>query len=530
MLSSVHLPKKNIIYTALVLLICTILVSVGFIFYNRHVILTNTKLKLQKEAVMQELRNCYDLPVRHIDVSLRGFALIHEERFLYLAPDSIEADMERSFVRLDSLLSLQDYRSDTVKANLAVFKNEMRKYSAYHKEMVALVRKDSMNAFLAAFAEDKGKALWSVYKKVADDLTAFELSLDRQSEKNYEAAMNSNIYIQLFLFLFGVPTLVFVMARLRQESANRKKLLYNLEENNRKYLFNPGDESLATDTENAIDKSIDNFKRATEFIKQISKGNYDIQWSGMTPRNLSLNHDTLAGELLKMKEQMEKVKTEDEKRNWTNEGIATFSTIIRNNQDNLEKLANEALRFLTKYLRTQQGSLFVAEEDEAGVYLHLAACYAFDRKKFVEKRIEIGNGLVGQTYLEGETVLLTDIPQGYTSITSGLGDATPQCLAIVPLKYNDRTEAVVELASFERLEDYQIQFIEKAGEFIASTIATVKTTASTARLLRESQEQAEILKAQEEELRQNMEEMAATQEEMERKERELAQRMQTSMH
>jgi PAS domain S-box-containing protein len=219
---------------------------------------------------------------------------------------------------------------------------------------------------------------------------------------------------------------------------------------------------------------------------------------------------------------MKAMKAEDEKRNWTNEGLTAFSEIVRQNQQELEKLSHECVRFLTKHLNAQQGSLFVINrENQQDIFLELTACYAFDRRKWVEKRIEIGAGLLGQTYLEGETNLLTRVPQGYTSITSGLGDATPGCLLIVPMKYNEATEAILELASFKVFEEHQIRFLEKAGEFVASALLSVRTTEKMRELLEQSQEKTEIMKAQEEEMRQNMEEMQATHEEMERKSREM---------
>jgi hypothetical protein len=86
------------------------------------------------------------------------------------------------------------------------------------------------------------------------------------------------------------------------------------------------------------------------------------------------------------------------------------------------------------------------------------------------------------------------------------------------MKYNERVEAVLELASFVKFEPHEVEFLEKAGEVIASSIYATKTNERTTKLLKETQEQAEVLKAQEEELRQNMEEMQATQEDMRRRE------------
>lgn len=102
-----------------------------------------------------------------------------------------------------------------------------------------------------------------------------------------------------------------------------------------------------------------------------------------------------------------------------------------------------------------------------------------------------------------------------------MGEATPACLLIVPMKYNERTEAIIELASLEKFEDYQVAFIEKAGEFVASALQSVRTTEKMQNLLDASQHQAEEMRSTEEEMRQNLEELQATQEEMVRKQKEI---------
>jgi transcriptional regulator with GAF, ATPase, and Fis domain len=298
-------------------------------------------------------------------------------------------------------------------------------------------------------------------------------------------------------------------------------LINNLQENNQRYLFNPGKAAQQDQEKHVLEYSIENLKKAADFINQISEGNYQVDWQELNEENRSLNKDNLVGKLIGMREQMKKVKQEDEKRLWTTEGINQFSENIRKHQHSLQDLCYQSVVFLVKYLRAQQGGLFIHQAEEGGdAYLELAACYAFDRKKFVEKRIEIGHGILGQTYLEAETVLLTELPQKYTTITSGLGEATPTCLLVVPMKYNDKVQAILEIAGFHIYEPHEIAFIEKAGEFIASAIAAAQSTEMTQTLLAQFQEQAEQMRAQEEEMRQNMEELVATQEEMHRKEQE----------
>jgi PAS domain S-box-containing protein len=139
----------------------------------------------------------------------------------------------------------------------------------------------------------------------------------------------------------------------------------------------------------------------------------------------------------------------------------------------------------------------------------------------MEKRVELGQGMVGQCFLEGETTYLTNIPENYVHITSGLGETRPTTLLIVPMRMNEIVVGVVEIANLKPFEKYQIDFLERLAETIASAISSVKTNEKTQILLEQSQQQAEEMRAQEEEMRQNMEELQATQEQMYRKNEEV---------
>lgn len=238
------------------------------------------------------------------------------------------------------------------------------------------------------------------------------------------------------------------------------------------------------------------------------------------------NDDRLGVALMDMQGQLLEAQKREKIEKYVNVGLAEIGEILRKHTDSLEELADHVIGYLVKYLKANQGAVFILKEnhdpEENNEILELMGCYAYDKKKHMNRQVEPGQGLVGQVLLEKETMMLTDVPDQYMKITSGLGEATASCLILVPLKINDKVEGVIEIASFDVLEDYQVSLIEKISESIASAISNGKINDRTRRLLEQSRQQTEELQAQEEEMRQNNEELQATQEEMIRKEAELS--------
>ncbi len=225
-----------------------------------------------------------------------------------------------------------------------------------------------------------------------------------------------------------------------------------------------------------------------------------------------------------MQERLKDAQRREQQERFMNVGLAEVGDILRKNVNSLENLSEKVLGYLVKYIGANQGAIFIADHDqeENEKLLNMAACYAYDKKKFQEKVIRVGQGLVGQTFLEKKTIHLTKVPRGYVSITSGLGETTPGHLLVVPLIVNEHVEGVIELASFNTFSSDTIQFLEKVGESVASMVASSKTTRRTARLLEETKASEEELRAAEEEMRQNNEELQAIQEEISRKEQSQA--------
>lgn len=265
-------------------------------------------------------------------------------------------------------------------------------------------------------------------------------------------------------------------------------------------------------------EKLNNSQRQVEnnivFAGQIAEGNFNSNY-------IPEENDQLGQALLKMRDSLLVNLKKEEEEKYISNGLANLAEIIRNGNNRLDQICDDIIRFVVKYLQFNQGALFLKEERDGEVVLRLKGCFAYDRKKFLDKLIEPGEGLAGQCYLEKSLVVLTDVPDGYTMITSGLGMATPQCLVFLPLIRDELVEGVVELASFAKPEKYKLDFLEKAAAAMASAISNIQTSEQIQKLYEASQQQTEELRAQEEEMRQNMEELMATQENQRRHEEEL---------
>lgn len=265
--------------------------------------------------------------------------------------------------------------------------------------------------------------------------------------------------------------------------------------------------------QNLFQKEKNKTKKAIEYLKNLESGKLSDKGFDLLDNELFLSIDNLRNSLVINSKSEQNRKREDEQRNWISGGLAMFSDILRQTGENIEDYAYLLISTLVKYLDANQGGFFTVECDDSGEkYFKMLACHAYNRRKFANKRIEWGDGLIGSCALEKKYIYMTDIPQDYLYITSGLGKAMPDYLLIMPLITADVVQGIIEIASFKRIEEYQLNFLEKIAENMAITISGIKNNIRTSVLLSETRAQAEALAVQEARLRQNMEELKSTQE------------------
>ncbi len=273
----------------------------------------------------------------------------------------------------------------------------------------------------------------------------------------------------------------------------------------------------------SLNQLINNFKAIVSFTKELGQGNYNVDSKEIKKMNKLGDALTDLKNNLKEAEILQKQKEhEDNIRHWEASGLAKFGDILRRYNDDEKKTFDEIIKNLVHYVGVEQGSLLILnDEDENDKYLEIVSTYAYDRYKFNEDKIPLGEGVAGEVALEGKSIYISDLPEDFANITSGLGEAKPKYLFVAPLKLEDEIYGVIELASFHEIEEYKRAFVEKLAENIASAMKNIKVNKKTKILLAQFQEQSEELRAQEEELKQNLEELQATQEDLMHKEKEL---------
>lgn len=283
--------------------------------------------------------------------------------------------------------------------------------------------------------------------------------------------------------------------------------------NSLKLKIKTGDE--LQNMSDSVNSLIDSLQKTESFAQEIEKGNLDAEFDALG------DNDQLGNALLNMrsglkeaKERDEARRVEDQRRNWALDGLTTFADLLREDSSDFEEYMRNIISKLANYTNSNQGGIYlINDNDDTKKTIELAGSYAFEGEKFDKKVLEFGEGLIGVSIMEAKTSHITNLPENYLSVSSGLGSNPPGSLIIAPLKHNDEVIGAIELASFTDYEDYQIKFIEDVAESIAVTIESLRMQQKSSLLLEQTQQQAEEMMAQEEELRQNMEEMMATQEE-----------------
>src|SRR2546425_888049 len=214
---------------------------------------------------------------------------------------------------------------------------------------------------------------------------------------------------------------------------------------------------------------------------------------------------------------------------WLKTNVAKFTRMLQGQRD-VQTVARTLLSELAPLVSAQHGVFYVMDRQDSTQRLKLLSSYGYKGHKNLAYEWNVGEGLVGQCAFEKQRITLTNVPGDYVQITSGLGQAAPLNIMVLPVLFEGDVKAVIELGSFNLFSEIHQTFLEQLTEGIGIVLNTIGANTRTERLLSQSQDLAKELQSQQEVLQQTNEELVVKarlldeqKNEVERKNREVEQ-------
>ena len=190
----------------------------------------------------------------------------------------------------------------------------------------------------------------------------------------------------------------------------------------------------------------------------------------------------------------------NKEQDWLKTNLAVFARLLQGQRD-IQTVAQMLLSRLAPVAIAQYGGFYIYDSTEDGPVLKLLASYGFSERQTLNKEFRLGEGLVGQCAQEGQRILLREVPQDYIKISSGMGEASPQNIVVIPVLFENGIKSVIELASFNSFSEVHLTFLEQLAESLGIVLNTIAATMRTEQLLTQSQALSEELQQTNEELK-----------------------------
>jgi signal transduction histidine kinase/HAMP domain-containing protein/ActR/RegA family two-component response regulator len=176
----------------------------------------------------------------------------------------------------------------------------------------------------------------------------------------------------------------------------------------------------------------------------------------------------------------------NKEQDWLKTNLAKFSGLMQG-QRNLQSLTDQIMSELTPVVDAQHGAFYLAETQDHQIALALTSTYAYTQRKQLSNRFDLGEGIVGQCARERKPIIITEVPEHYVEITSGLGKSSPRNIAVYPIFFEDQLRGVIELGSFHKFTSVQLAFLEQLMLSVGLAINLIGTSMRTEQLLQQLQ-------------------------------------------
>jgi HAMP domain-containing protein/CheY-like chemotaxis protein/GAF domain-containing protein len=253
-----------------------------------------------------------------------------------------------------------------------------------------------------------------------------------------------------------------------------------------------------TDNVNGLAENLTTQVRAiAEVSTAVTQGDLTRSISVEAQGEVAALKDNINEMIRNLKDTTQKNKEQD----WLKTNLARFSSRLQGQRD-MMTVANLILSELAPLVEAHQGVFYVNHSgDDDSPVMRLLGGYAYSRRKNLSNEFAPGEGLVGQCMLEKRRILLTNVPDDYIVVSSGLGEAKPINIVVLPVLFEEKVKAVIELASFNHFNEIHIGFLDQLTESIGIVINTIEANTRTERLLMQSQSLTGELQSQQDELK-----------------------------
>ena len=271
------------------------------------------------------------------------------------------------------------------------------------------------------------------------------------------------------------------------------------------------DVQLRTNAKNEIGNLINSIATLANTNKELASAADAIgQGDYAVPISVRSEKDILGNAIEHMKNNLKRMTEETKLEDWYKTGQTQLNDKMRGDQS-LPELSKNVISFLAKYMDARIGAIYLTEDGET---LKLTGSFAYRKRKNISNTFKLGEGVVGQSALERESIIISQTPEDYIKISSGLGEAYPKNIIVFPLVYDNDLIGAIELGSFNEFMDKDLKFLEQASKNISISFKSAIARIRVKELLQQTQSQAEELQAQQEELKVTNEELQAQQEEL----------------
>jgi CheY-like chemotaxis protein/signal transduction histidine kinase/HAMP domain-containing protein len=266
-----------------------------------------------------------------------------------------------------------------------------------------------------------------------------------------------------------------------------------------------------TDSVNAMANSLTaQVRNIADVATAVTKGDLTRQITVEAQGEL----DELKSNINQMIANLKETTERNQEQDWLKTNLAKFSRMMQGQKD-LESVSRLIMSELTPLVSAHHGAFFIMDQDAGMPTLRLIASYAYRARKHVGNRFAIGEGLVGQAALEKQPILLQNVPDDYIQITSGLGEAPPRNIIVLPILFEGEVKAVIELASFLPFSQIHQTFLDQLAESIGVVLNMISANMRTEELLEQSQKLTQELQSQSQELQQQQNELKRSNTELE---------------